>query len=275
MIGETLGRYKILSTFASGAERELYLAEDTARGRQVALYVLPSGDASGSSERSERLRTKIRAIAALSHPNVMAIDEFGEDRSVAYVATGFLEGQTLRQRLRESPLSPVEAVEYARQMANGLAAIHGRDILHGDLKPENVFITSAGKIKLLGLGLTEPLATERGYWSPERVEGGTAGSSSDVFSFGAILYEMLSGRAAFSGRAAVTDHSPPELGTITSVPPSLEAIVRKCLRKSAAERYASGQDVVDAIDALSEEKTTERPPVVDDEAPTRRKWKLF
>ncbi|HEX9723163.1 MAG TPA: serine/threonine-protein kinase, partial [Vicinamibacteria bacterium] len=215
----------------------------------------------------------------------MAIDDFGEDQGVAYIATEVLEGQTLRQRLQEHRLSPVEAVEYARQIADGLAAAHGRDITHGDLRPENVFITRSGKIKVLDFGLEgttgEPKATQPGYWSPERVEGRPVDPSSDVFSFGAILYEMLSGSPAFSGgsaastMAAVLDNDLPELSNSASVPPSLEEIVRKCLKKSSDDRYRSAQDVADAIDALSEEKTTERPPVDDSESTPRRKWKLF
>jgi serine/threonine-protein kinase len=286
VIGKTLGRYKVLRTFGSEGDEVRYVAEDTARGRNVTLRVLPPvTDTKQSLEARDAFRKRTRALAALSHPNVAAIDDFGEDQGIAFVATEPLEGQTLRQRLKERRLSPVEAVEYGRQIADGLAAAHGRDILHGDLRPENVFITQSGKIKVLDFGWEgttgELKPAQRGYWSPERIEGRPVDARSDVFSFGAILYEMLSGSPAFSGdsastmMAAVLDSEPPGISKSASVPPSLEGIVRKCLKKSSADRYGSAQEVADAIDALSEERTTERPPVVDSEAPTRRKWKLF
>ena len=286
VIGKTLGRYKILRTFGSERDEVRYVAEDLSRGRHVTLRVLPSiMDTKGSPERLDELLERIKAVAAVSHPNVAAIDDFGEDQGVVYVATELLEGQTLRQRLHGRRLSPVEAVEYARQIAEGLAAAHGRDIVHGDLRPENVFITRPGKIKVLDFGLGdttgEPRPMEPGYWSPERVEGGPVDARSDVFSFGAVLYEMLSGSPAFSRdsaastMAAVLDEDPPELSRSAAVPSSLEQIVKKCLKKSSEDRYGSAQDVADAIDALSEETTTERPPVVDSEPSPRRKWKFF
>jgi serine/threonine protein kinase len=286
VIGKTLGRYKVLRTFGSEGDESRYVAEDTARGRNVTLRVLPSiKDTRGSPKDRGELLERIRVFASLSHPNLAAIDDFGEDQGVAYVATELLEGQTLRQRLDDRRLSPVEAVEYARQIAEGLAAGHGRDIVHGDLRPENVFITRSGKIKVLDFGLEwatgEPRPIEPGYWSPERVEGRPVDARSDVFSFGAVLYEMLSGRPAFSRdsaastMAAVLDEDPPELSRSAAIPSSLEQIVKKCLKKPTDDRYASAQDVADAIDALSEERTTERPPVVDGEPTPRRKWKFF
>jgi serine/threonine protein kinase len=285
VIGKTLGRYKILRTFGSEGDEARYVAEDAAR-RNVTLRVLPSiADTKESPESRDELLERMRAVAALSHPNVAAIVDFGEDQGVAYVATELLEGQTLRQRLHERRLSPVEAVEYARQIADGLAAAHGRDIVHGDLRPENVFITRSGKIKVLDFGWKgttgEPRPMQPAYWSPERVEGRPVDARSDVFSFGAVLYEMLSGSPAFSGdsaastMAAVLDGDPPELSRNAAIPSSLEQIVRKCLKKSSADRYGSAEDVADAIDALSEERTTERPPVVDGEPSPRRRWKFF
>ncbi|MGH9460329.1 MAG: serine/threonine-protein kinase, partial [Vicinamibacteria bacterium] len=275
MIGKTLGQYKVLRTFGGEGDEARYVAEDAARGRNVTLRVLPSiVDTKESPESRDEFLERIRAVAALSHPNVAAIGDFGEDEGVAYIATELLEGQTLRQRLHERRLSPVEAVEYARQIADGLAAAHGRDIVHGDLRPENVFITRSGKIKVLdfGLGTTgEPRPMQLWYWSPERVEGRPVDRRSDVFSFGAVLYEMLSGSPAFSGdsaastMAAVLDEDPPELSRSAAIPSTLEQIVRKCLKKSSDDRYASAKDVANAIDALSEERTTERPPVVDGE----------
>ena len=296
MIGRTLGRYQILRTLGSGATGERYVAADTTRGRNVMLKVLPpepppeTMDAADSPAGRERFQREVHAIAALSHPNVMAIDDFGEAQGVSYMVTELLEGQSLRERLRERRLSPVEAVEYARQIANGVAAAHRRDITHRDLNPENIFITKTGKIKVLDFGLAETIGKSSakqpgigivGYKSPEQVEGRSGDQRSDVFSIGAVLYEMLSGEAPFRGdsatetMAAILDKDPPELSRSTSLPPSLEKIVGKCLKKKPDERFPSAQDVVVAIDALSEETTTERPPVVDDEPSPRHKWKLF
>jgi serine/threonine protein kinase len=271
---------------------ERYVAEDTTRGRNVMLKVLPpetlleTADATDSSARRERFKS----VTALSHPNVMAIDDFGEEQGVSYLVTELLEGQTLRERLQERRLSPVEAVEYARQITDGVAAAHGRGFTHGDLRPENVFITKAGKIKVLDFGLAESIGESSstqpgigtvGYKSPEQVEGRSADQRCDVFSFGAILYEMLSGEAAFRGDSssetmrAILDQDPPSLSKSTSLPQNLEKIVGKCLKKNPDERFPSARDVAVAIDALSEERTTERPPVVDDEPSPRRKWKFF
>ena len=298
MVGKTLSHYKIVEKLGSGGMGEVYVAEDLTLGRKVALKVLPS-DVANDPERRDRFLREARAVAALSHPNVLAIHDFGEDQGIAFAVTELLEGRTLRQRLSEGSLSPVEAMELARQTADGLAAAHARGIVHRDLKPENLFITRNGKIKILDFGLaktieggggedtpTQTRATEPGtimgtvgYMSPEQVRGRSADHRSDVFSFGAILYEMLSGERAFRGESAavtlsaILKEQPPELlKKNPNLPSSLERIVMRCLEKNPDERFQSAQDVGYAIDALSEEKTTERPPVVTD-APPREERK--
>ena len=302
MVGNTLGHYKVIEKLGSGGMGDVYIAEDLTLGRKVALKVLPS-DLANDPDRRDRFVREARAVAALSHPNVLAIHDFGEDRGIAFAVTELLEGQTLRQRLDEGSLSPVEAMEFARQMADGLAAAHARGIVHRDLKPENLFVTSNSKIKILDFGLakkaeegggeetpTQTRATEPGtimgtvgYMAPEQVRGRSADHRSDVFSFGTVLYEMLSGERAFRGESAavtlsaILKEQPPELlKTKPDLPSSLERIVTRCLEKNPDERFQSAQDVGDAIDALSEERTTERPPVIDEEPPRRKgKWKFF
>ncbi|MGH9461024.1 MAG: serine/threonine-protein kinase, partial [Vicinamibacteria bacterium] len=298
MVGKTLSHYKIVEKLGSGGMGDVYIAEDLTLGRKVALKVLPT-DVANDPERRDRFLREARAVAALSHPNVLAIHDFGEDRGIAFAVTELLEGQTLRQRLDAGPLSPVEAMELARQTADGLSAAHVRGIVHRDLKPENLFITRSGKIKILDFGLaktiggwgedtpTQTRVTEPGtimgtvgYMSPEQVRGRSADHRSDVFSFGAILYEMLSGERAFRGESAavtlsaILKEQPPELlKQNPNLPSSLERIVIRCLEKNPDERFQSAQDVGYAIDALSEEKTTERPPVVADAPPPRKRGK--
>ena len=240
-------------------------------------------------------------MAALSHPNVLAIHDFGEDRGIAFAVTELLEGQTLRQRLDEGSLSPVEAMEFARQMADGLAAAHARGIVHRDLKPENLFITSNSKIKILDFGLakkaeegggeetpTQTRATEPGRSWDGRLHGsGTSARSIRRSSLGCFLvrYRLVRDavrRKSFSWRIGGgdverdTERAAAELLKTSRLPSSLERIVTRCLEKNPDERFQSAQDVGDAIDALSEERTTERPPVIDEEPPRRKgKWKFF
>jgi serine/threonine protein kinase len=191
VVGKKLGHYKILEKLASGGMGDVYVAEDITLGRKVALKVLPA-EVADSPERRERFRREARAVAALSHPNVLAIHDFGEDQGVTFAVTELLEGKTLRERLDEGSMSPVEAMEYARQTADGLGAAHSRGIVHRDLKPENLFITKGGKVKILDFGLaklseegggeetpTQTRATEPGtimgtvgYMSPEQVRWG-------------------------------------------------------------------------------------------------------
>lgn len=154
MVGRTLSHYKILRKLASGGMGDVYVAEDTQLGRKVALKVLPP-EVADSPERQRRFEREARAVAALSHPNVMAIHDFGDDEGVSFAVMELLEGQTLRERLEENPLPPSKAVEFAGQISHGLAAAHEQGIVHRDLKPENLFITKDGKVKILDFGLAK------------------------------------------------------------------------------------------------------------------------
>lgn len=301
MVGKTLSHYKIIEKLGSGGMGDVYVAEDLTLARRVALKVLPP-EVANDPERRDRFLREARAVASLTHPHVLAIHDFGEDQGIVFAVTELLEGKTLRQRLDEGPLSPVEAMELARQAVDGLAAAHARGIVHRDLKPENLFITTDGKMKILDFGLaktiegdggedaptqtrmTEPgtIVGTVGYMSPEQVRGRSADPRSDVFSFGAVLYEMLAGERAFQGESAAVTMSailkeqPPELlKKHPDVPGSLERIVARCLEKNPEERFPSAQGLSDAIEALSEEQTTERPPVVS-EAPAKKSggWKF-
>src|SRR5450830_2087646 len=231
---------------------EVYRARDTKLDRDVAVKVLPA-DLANDPGALSRLEREARAVAQLSHPNILAIYDFGREGEVAYAVMELLEGETLRERLAHGALPARKAVDLAAQIAEGLAAAHEKVIVHRDLKPENVFVTGEGRVKLLDFGLakrtdpamgsgsrlqtvdkhTEPgtvMGTVR-YMSPEQVRGEPADHRSDIFSFGVVLYEMLSGRKAFAGQSAVETlnailHDDPAALVVTKgqMPPALERL---------------------------------------------------
>jgi serine/threonine-protein kinase len=273
--GSRLGPYEILSPLGAGGMGEVYRARDTRLGREVAVKVLPERLADDPKALS-RFEREARAVAALSHPNILAIHDFGEERGLRYTVTELLEGQTLRERLARERLTWRKAVEIGTAIAEGLSAAHTRGIVHRDLKPENIFLTSGGHVKILDFGLaradagpseqltsapTESSATEAGtvlgtlgYMSPEQVRGEAADARSDIFSFGCVLYEMLAGRRAFSGEspgqtmAAILRDQPPEIAAPgTQVPEGVDRIVRRCLEKSPGERFQSAGDLSFAL----------------------------
>jgi len=276
--GSRLGPYEILSPLGAGGMGEVYRARDTKLDRDVAVKILPEALA-GNADALARFEREAKAVAALSHPNILGIFDFGSDDGVAYAAMELLEGENLRERLSGGALSPRKAIDYALQIAAGLAAAHEKGIVHRDLKPENVFVTHEGRIKLLDFGLAKVVSVENaatsaptaalgtepgvvmgtvGYMSPEQVRGRPADHRSDIFSFGAILYEMLSGKRAFHGdsaaetMAAIAKEDPPELSTSTpSVSPALDGVVRHCLEKSPGERFQSARDLAFALQSVS------------------------
>ena len=270
--GTRLGPYEVLAPLGSGAMGEVYRARDTRLEREVAVKVLPASF-SADPDRLRRFDQEARAASALNHPNILAIYDVGTHDGAPYVVSELLEGGTLRERLG-SPLPARKAVDYGIQIAQGLAAAHEKGIVHRDLKPENLFVTKDGRVKILDFGLakltrpetaagsltdvptltagTEPgvVMGTVGYMSPEQVRGQPADHRSDIFAFGSVLYEMLSGRRAFRGSSAIETMSailkeePPELSqSVTGVPPSLERIVRRCLEKDPAERFQSARDL--------------------------------
>lgn len=268
MIGRTLGHYRIEAWLAAGGMGEVYRARDTRLDRVVAVKVL-SEHLSTHPEALARFETEAKAAAALSHPNILAIHDFGEEDGIAYAVTELLHGETLRARISRATLGPQECPGIAIDVADGLAAAHAKGITHRDLKPENIFLTEDGRTKILDFGLAqmEPLlsATESdtsesktgavigtvAYMSPEQADGRKVGPRSDVFSFGSILYEMATGLRAFEGRTkadtlnAIREEEPRALASIDGV--GLQEVVKRCLRKAPAERYASGGEVAQEL----------------------------
>jgi WD40 repeat protein len=254
---------------------EVFRARDTRLDRDVALKVLPSA-VSAESDRLQRFEQEARAAAALNHPNILVVHDVGTESGVPYVVTELLDGQTLRQLLEGGALPSRKAAEYAAQIGSGLAAAHDRGIVHRDLKPENVLVTKDGRAKILDFGLAKLVAPSSGasqatalqtdpgtvlgtagYMAPEQLRGEDVDSRSDIFSLGAMLYEMYAGRRAFTGRSAVETMSailkedPPELGPVKGVSPAVERIIRRCLEKNPLERFQSARDVTFAFEALS------------------------
>jgi len=292
-----LSHYRIVYKIGAGGMGEVYLAEDTRLDRKVAIKVLPPGLAN-DADRLLRFEQEARATSALNHPNILTIYDIGSHEGSPFIVAELLEGEELRQQVDAGALPQRKALDYARQIASGLAAAHERGITHRDLKPENLFVTTDGRVKILDFGLAklrpqriEPggsnVATQKGitdpgvvmgtvgYMSPEQVRGQEADHRSDIFSFGVILYEMLTGRRAFlretmaETMTAILKEEPEEVTEINSkVPPQLERIVRRCLEKKPEQRFQSTSDLGFAIEALSTPSgarldTTSASPVAD------------
>ncbi len=285
--GTKFGPYEILSPLGAGGMGEVYRARDTRLGRDVALKVLPESFAQ-DPDRLRRFEQEARAIAALNHPNLLAIHDIGEQNGTRFIVSELLEGQSLRTELETGPLSARKASDYAVQIAQGLAAAHEKNIVHRDLKPENIFITREGRIKILDFGLaklapnvpgaSQPGAKARsegltltsspteagmvmgtaGYMAPEQVRGAAIDSRTDIFAFGAVLYEMVCGQRAFrrdtaaETMTAILKDDPAELSEMPNpVSPGLERIVRRCLEKQPEQRFQSAKDLAFALEALT------------------------
>ncbi|HVA63404.1 MAG TPA: protein kinase [Terriglobales bacterium] len=283
--GTQLGPYEIVSALGAGGMGEVYRARDTRLQREVAVKVLPASMAQ-DGEALRRLEQEARAVAALNHPNLLTMHDVGKtaDGSL-FIVTELLEGASLRQKLAAGPLGQRLTVEYGTQIARGLAAAHDKGIVHRDLKPENIFCTDDGRVKILDFGLAKlapgglgegaqtlgaTAATAAGvvlgtvgYMSPEQARGQAADARSDIFSLGAVLYEMLAGRRAFRGDSAadiisaILREEPPELGLSSSggnvgtTAPGLERIVRHCLEKEPRQRFQSASDIAFSLADLS------------------------
>jgi len=280
--GTKLGPYEVESPVGAGGMGEVYRARDTRLGRDVALKILPASFACDAT-RLQRFEQEARAVAALNHPSILAVFDIGQYNALPFLVSELLEGENLRTVLERGALAQRKAVEYGVQIAQGLAAAHEKGIVHRDLKPDNIFVTRDGRIKILDFGLAKlvqsspedadgaTLATlptaatgagivlgTPGYMAPEQVRGHAADPRTDIFAFGAVLYEMLSGVRAFrretpaESMTAILREDPPELSDAThSVSPALDRIVRRCLEKNPEQRFQSARDLSFALSALS------------------------
>ncbi len=288
--GTNLDGYEVLALLGAGGMGEVYRARDSVLKREVAIKVLPSF-VSQDPGRLRRFENEAQATAALNHPNILAVYRFGTYEGAPYLVSELLEGVTLGQYLLRGPTPVRKAIDYAIQIAQGLAAAHEKGIVHRDLKPENVFVTKDGRVKILDFGLarltqaraptadaatvtlqdqTDPgvvLGTV-GYMSPEQVRGATADHRADIFAFGAILYEMLAGKRAFrkatsaETMTAILREDPPDIGQIVpSTPLALLRVVHRCLEKNPEQRFQSASDLAFALEALSDSGTSPVRPI--------------
>lgn len=275
--GSRLGPYQIVAAIGAGGMGEVSRATDTRLGRDVAVKVLPASVASDPDRRA-RFEREAKAVAALSHPNILAIFDFAVYDGVACAVTELLEGETLRAALEASGgFAPRKTIDIVVQIARGLAAAHERGIVHRDLKPENVFLTRDGHVKVLDFGLAKAIAPDRttdtetlagtdpgtavgtvGYMAPEQVRGLPVDGRADLFALGAVFYEMLSGRRAFQRdtaaetMTAILREDPPEVASLRSgVPTALDRIVRHCLERNPAERFQSARDLIFSLQAAT------------------------
>src|SRR5262245_20291234 len=275
--GMRLGSYEILSALGAGGMGEVYRARDTRLGREVAVKVLPS-EVADDPDRLRRFEGEARSAAALNHSNILAVYDVGRDRGISFMVTELLEGRSLRQLLDNERLATNRVVDLARQVADGLAAAHARGIVHRDLKPDNLFVTTEGQAKILDFGLakttgpdagsqaTTQAATEAhaalgtaGYMAPEQVRGQPIDARADIFAFGAVVYEMLTGRRAFTGAtaldamSAVLRDAPAPIASTPErpLPPLHLRAVDRCLEKTPAARFQSTSDLAFALKSLS------------------------
>ena len=270
--GTRLGTYEILAPLGEGGMGEVYRARDQKLDRDVAIKVLPQSIAA-DPDMLARFEREAKAVAALSHPNILSIFDFGAQGGISYAVMELLEGETLRGKLDAGPISQKQAVDYALQVARGLSAAHGKGIVHRDLKPENLFVSRDGHLKILDFGLSKRVETvppgrdmsmptvsghtepgtimgTAGYMSPEQVKGLPVDHRSDIFSFGTILYELLSGKRAFKRdtnaetMAAIMRDEPSELSESgRNISPALDRIVKHCLEKDREQRFQSARDI--------------------------------
>jgi len=279
MIGTTLGHYRIVEKIGEGGMGEVYRAHDERLDRNVAIKVLHQ-DVAQNTDRLARFEREAKAVAKLDHPNILAIHDFGTDQGVTYAVTELLNGENLRQSIPESGMPWQKVVEMGAAIADGLAAAHGKGIVHRDLKPDNVFITSDGRVKILDFGLAQvkvPVEEEAetatmtpagtvagtvmgtmGYMSPEQLRGEPSDARSDIFALGCVLYEMLSGKAAFLRKSAAETSAAilkeePERVSSTGVvlPAEIERGIHRCLEKNPDARFQSASDLAYNLKSIS------------------------
>src|SRR5438094_9701785 len=297
--GTRFASYEIDEALGAGGMGEVYRARDPRIGRDVAIKILRAATAA-DPDRLSRFQQEAHAAGILNHPNLLTIFDLGTADSTPYIASELLEGETLRDRMHDSPVAARRSLDYAVQIANGLAAAHDKGIVHRDLKPENIFVCRDGRVKILDFGLAKlrpslaeysDVATVRrdtdpgtvlgtaGYMSPEQVRGESVDHRSDIFSFGAILYEMLSGGRAFNGdtnveiMSAVLRHEPPEIIRATPpVHPAVDRTIRHCLEKDPLERFQSTRDLKFQLEMAAEGLYSGTETTRAYGSPFRRRW---
>jgi eukaryotic-like serine/threonine-protein kinase len=301
--GTKLGPYEIVSLLGSGGMGEVYRARDSRLQRDVAIKILPTAFAQ-DAERLRRFEQEARVVGALNHPNILAVFDIGSHDGSRYMVAELLDGEPLRKHLEAGPLPQRKTVEYGIQIARGLAAAHEKGVVHRDLKPDNIFILRDGRVKILDFGLAkltrdEALSANQesqtmdhpsntipgqvlgtvGYMAPEQVRGQAADHRTDIFAFGTILYEMLTGKRAFKRDSsvetlnAILKEEPPDLqDTIATVSPGMDRVVHHCLEKNPAQRFQSASDIAFDLEMLSSQSgTSSRLRAVADER--RSHWK--
>jgi hypothetical protein len=291
--GTELGPYEISAPLGAGGMGEVYRARDTRLGRDVALKVLPESF-SADADRLRRFEQEARSVAALNHPNILSVHDIGSRDGTHYIVTELLQGATLREKLIDGPVPARRTIEFATQVAQGLAAAHEKGIVHRDLKPENLFLTKESRAKILDFGLakrtesalqsndaTLPSGTHTsagmlvgtvGYMSPEQVRGEAVDHRSDIFGLGVVLYEMLTGQRAFRRSSsvetmtAILKEEPVDLSSASQqpIPPGLQRIVHRCLEKDRNQRFQSAKDLSFALESIAAGSSTQAnavPPV--------------
>src|SRR5437867_10591262 len=303
LIGRTIGHYKISEQIGTGGMGEVYLATDMTAGRKAALKLLPTRFTS-DAERLKRFQQEARALVGLNHPNILTVYEIGEDHSTHYIASELIEGETLRQRLMRGRMELREAVDVAIQVASALAAAHETGIVHRDIKPENIMLRPDGYVKVLDFGIaklaeqevpvTVPtdealllvetnlgsiLGTVR-YMSPEQAYGAPVDKGTDIWSLGAVLYEMVTGHAPFTGEtpgeamSSILEMEPPPLTSyVAQTPAELQQIISKTLRKDRDERYQSAHELLEALKDLRHKMEFKAELEGADAGPLWRSWK--
>ena len=274
---ETLGPYRIVAKLGEGGMGQVYRAHDTRLNRTVAIKVLPDHLSADPVARSRFVREG-QALAALSHPNLVAIYDVGTENGVSFAVMELVNGETLRSTLMSGRLPARRVIDYAAQIARGLSAAHDKGLVHRDLKPANIIVAADGHVKILDFGLaktvdagsdvradadtavqTDPgmIMGTVGYMAPEQVRGLVTDARTDLFAFGAVLYEMLTGRRAFDRESAaetmtaIVKEDPAAIAPDVEVPPALDRIMRRCLEKRPDDRFRSAADLAFQLDTLS------------------------
>jgi serine/threonine protein kinase/Tol biopolymer transport system component len=301
VIGKAIGPYQVVAKLGEGGMGEVYRAQDTRLNRAVALKVLPRQFAADPLAQSRFVREG-QVLAALAHPNLVAIYDVGTANGVSYAVMELVDGETLRAKLIHGRLSIRRTIDYASQIARGLAAAHDKGLVHRDLKPANIIVAANGQVKILDFGLAKavdaPAETRPdadtvvqtdpgmvlgtvGYMAPEQVRGLATDARTDLFAFGAVLYETLTGGRAFDRESAaetmtaIVKDDPPAIPAALDVPPALDRIVRRCLEKRPDDRFRSASDLAFQLETLSAPTTGRSEPVGAHDAPRRPRFSVF